>query len=265
MDQGKHKEFQRFCSAGCRDAAARAFKSKKVMAAVCCRDSVSTAFFSQLPGQMFAGVRLSTAFPLDKARDDLTREFLANKELTHMMIIDADVVAAPNLADLLLVDAPLVSAFCWIAGPFRGKFLPMPGIYHWTPSEENVFRTWSMNEVRKKMEAARLEGRPPVVDADLVGGGCWMVDRKTVEALEDPLGSWWRLTWEQGKKIRHGEDVYFYERARDAGLKFKVRLDVECGHMKSVDLRYFAHAVYGMLPPGFYEEIDAKEGGHDDA
>lgn len=233
------------------------------MAAICCKDSVATPFFASLPGSIFSAVRVSTKFPLDQARDDLTNSFLDNKEFTHMMIIDADVISPPNLSDLFLVDAPLVSAFCWIAGPFRGRFLPMPGIYNWTPDGDNSFRTWSMSNVRKLMETARLAQKPPVFDADLVGGGCWMVDRQTVEKLKDPLGSWWRLTWEDGKRIRHGEDVYFYERARDAGMKFKVRLDVECGHMKSVDLRYFAHAIYGMLPQDFYREIDEKEGGHD--
>lgn len=250
-----------FCSARCRDTALRVIKGKKVMAAICCRDSLHTAFFANIPGGIFEAVRISTTFPLDQARDELTRAFLANKEFTHMMIIDADVVSAPNLVDLFLVDAPLVSAFCWIAGPIHGQYMPVPGLYRWNPpGDDKRFTTWAMNDVRNAIMEANEAQRLPIVDADLVGGGCWMMDRRTAERTMDDHGSWFRLTWEEGKQIRHGEDVYFYERARALGLKFKVHLGVECGHMKNVDLRYMGHMIYGMLPPEFYEKLDSKEG-----
>jgi hypothetical protein len=263
-DLGENAVPGMFCCPRCKDQFERNVRSKKVMAAVCCRQSISTGTFASISGTVFAEIKVNTAFPLDQARDELMHAFLDNKELTHLMWVDSDIVLPPNLIDLLHIDAPLVSPLCWIGGPVKvGNntfYLPVPGLYRWNkPGEKNAFTTWSIANIKDAVHLARKENRHPVVDADLVGGGCWMMDRATAEKLQDEQGSWFRLTWQEGQKIRHGEDVYFYERARDAGMKFKVHLGVECGHMKEIDLRYFGHALYGMLPAEMYEKLDETE------
>ncbi len=250
-----------FCSLRCQDEYRRRISSRKVMCAIACRDYVSSSMFVSLPGPIFRTIRINSAFPLDQARNELMSYFVADRELTHLMWVDSDVILPPNLLDLFFVDAPLVAPLCWTAGFYMGYMLPMPSLYHWNPPEASRrFRSWSIDQVREALNGARAAGRLPIVETDLVGGGCYMIDRATALALRDETGEWFKLTWQEGKHVRHGEDVYIFERARERGLKFKVHLGVEVGHMKMIDVRYFAHVIYGMLPKVIYETLGKEVG-----
>lgn len=254
-----------FCSAACHDKYERTVASKKVLCGIVCRDTITTQTFTTLPGPIFSNIKVNTGWPLDQARNEIVRYFLNNKELTHLMWVDSDVVLPQNMHELLKIDAPCVAPLCWIGGPVKSPstgetfYMPIPGLYRWNENSSNtVFTTWSVQDIKEEVGKAKKEKRAPVVDVDLVGGGVWMIDRKTAEELTDNTGNWFRITWEENGKLRHGEDVYFFEGMRKRGMKFKVHLGVECGHMKQIDLRYFGHAMYGMLPSDIYENIDDK-------
>jgi len=269
-----------FCSPRCRDqwnrkkaelAASkiagkelqRKLESKRIMGAICCKDSVHLGMFQTIPGGLFEEIKVDTTFPLDESRNRLVDYFIENTTLTHLCWLDYDIVFPPNFAEFLAMDGDLTAPFCWVGGMVKEKFyLPMPGLYRWNDAAKGgkAFTTWSIGQVREAINDAGNHKQAPIVETDLVGGGCYMMSRKVAEEIHDDKNQHFRLTWEDQDtgRIRHGEDIYFFEMCRRAGLKFKVHLGVELGHMKPIDMRYFGHVIYGMMPQELYDGIEGQ-------
>lgn len=197
---------------------------------------------------------------VDQSRNAVTRAFL-DSDCDYLLWVDDDVVLFPagikELIDSIHTTrlnnlAPV--CFVVVDG------MPFPGVYHWR--DNHMIRTFSIDKWLRTRDMLAANGRRPIIQADLVGGGCWIGTKELYERTVDEHGEWWRLNWEdEGGNMRRGEDLYFFRRMENESIKFNVHLGVECGHMKPADVRAFMHIFY-FGPP---KDINSKKIGYTDS
>ncbi len=143
------------------------------------------------------------------------------------LTIDSDMTPRPETALQLLTvakqtGADIVSALCFDRHVFLPAFQAVPGE---TPYPE------TLAELRGVLEVAR------------VGLGCCLIRRRVFEALEAP---WFR---HPPALPGSGEDYDFCDRARAAGFRIVVDLNLECGHLTVLPVaREFAIALAKTRP-----------------
>jgi GT2 family glycosyltransferase len=173
-----------------------------------------TTYTMLLMRTLDAGIRVRIhqlwGAPLDRVRNNAVREMLAG-DYSHLFFLDDDVLAPPEaLLVLLARELPIVS------GLYPRRDEPHYPIILSTPKTPEGKYTFEF-PYRMKPPENRL------VECDVVGAGCLLVERRVFEALAEP---WFRLT----DKV--GEDVYFCMHAKHHG-GFPVYVDtgVDCLHI----------------------------------
>lgn len=174
-----------------------------------------------------------TGGPIDHVRNGIVEIMLKDKEATHLLMMDSDVLPPENIVDLLLsCSSPMATGI--VPLNFAGKIVS--GV-----SRKGCF-----------VESWQGEEEPFEVDA--AGTGIVLVERKVFEEMEYP---WFRF-----KDDRHGakmgEDIFFSHKAADIGYKYMVHPKALCGHMKKINLldivKMFNHVRDDIL-----EDIKEKE------
>jgi hypothetical protein len=166
---------------------------------------------------------VSVGSPVDYNRNQLIRVFLDEGEAyTHLFLLDSDVVPPMDVLERLhAMDAdvatgvyPLfLSGRCVIDVNFPEDIVEDHTMW---PSP------WPSGGVRECTRA---------------GMGCCLVKREVFKQLEDP---WFQFVMHGGGK-RTGEDVYFFQQARKAGLKTMVDTAIRCSHYHAgIDLKMIA-------------------------
>ena len=145
-------------------------------------------------------------------------ELFLRSDCTHLWMIDSD-VAPPRHLGLLEKDEPCINGIyqhfavpnltwdVWMELPNQ-KFAPIP------PRRWPADRWWA---------------------CDSVGGGCMVLQRQLLEALEPP---WFTIDYYDPPSHMHpiGEDFMFCRRLRQEGHKIWVDTHYRCHHIKSVSL-----------------------------
>lgn len=165
--------------------------------------------------------------PVDRARNQCVDWFLKQPlNLTHLFFVDADTVPPYDaLEKLLSVDKDVVTGLTpmlqhdkekdtW--GTMYNAFKPV--IYD--------------DEGNPKTEVVDISGG--IVPVHRFGGSCLLIKRKVFEKLERPYFKF--ELKDNGLDHVKSEDIYFADKARDAGFELWAHTGVMCGHYKQVRL-----------------------------
>jgi len=155
--------------------------------------------------------------PVDYARNNAVRLFLKNKVFTHLFFIDSDISSTIDTIDkLLALEAPLASGCCNVVG---GKGLvwaclnkDKSGVYH------------LLNDLPDNQKPFYCDGS---------GAGCLLIRRDVFDKIAWPWFQW--IERENGTQM--SEDVYFCQKANNAGLRVRFDPKVHCDHFKIVNLK----------------------------
>lgn len=189
---------------------------------------------SQLPDDLkIDSLRAINAqgFPIDAARNEVCRAFLEGGE-DFLLFLDADMRHPRDLlARLLRARKPLIS------GRYQMRRPP-----HHTVA------------MRKVGEGAReykaVEEQHGLIEIDAAGAGALLIHRDVLNAvqarneelavLEDaganPVQEWFRYQIGENGLRSVSEDMWFFERAKAAGVQAWCDLDAVCSHVASFEV-----------------------------
>ena len=155
--------------------------------------------------------------PLEVVRNNIVRRVLDTPDITHIMMLDSDVVPPDNIVDLLLeCDSPMATGIVPIY--LHGKILASVQILG---DDGNV--TW--------LKSFAQDGEP--FEVHNAATACILIRREVFETVPWP---WFKfeLINESGENI--GEDIFFGNKAREYGYNYVCHPAALCGHIKKVNL-----------------------------
>ncbi len=145
-------------------------------------------------------INLNVDRPIEVNRNIIANEFLKT-DCTHLLMIDSDVSALPNLIpDWLRHDRDIIGGYI----PIWNKELQHPRFFAY-----NI-----------------IDGKPVYINpkigfqkCDIVGTGAIMFKRKVIETIPNPR---FRQILDNDGRFKMGEDQYFVGLARNAGFEIYV-------------------------------------------
>lgn len=169
-------------------------------------------------------------FPVDHARNKMCRLFLDEDNGDYLLLLDADMKHPPNMAHRLLSHNKDVITARYVTRrpPFFTVAMRKVGD---GPTDYQA--------VDKLLSPAEMRGLVPV---DAAGAGALMISRKALLKMRAHLGSddWFRYQDGPDGLRSRSEDMWFFEKAKEAGYQPYLDCDLNCGHvaMFEVDHRY---------------------------
>lgn len=180
------------------------------------------------------GTRLTkvASRPADIARNEIIQKL----ERDWLFFMDADQTFAPGtLRKLLSWDLPIVSglyfkspgnpvphsykyAYQETTGPIKDAHFYSPLI---DPIAQFLFK--HTDEIKQNEAVVLPSKKEDLIECDGVGGGCLLIHRQVLDAIEPP----W---FEYNKGTFVGEDFYFCRKVQAAGFKIFTDPGVICGH-----------------------------------
>lgn len=191
------------------------------------------------------------AQPHDRCRNRLIARLLAEKEWTHLLFLDTDVVVESDTLDRLLShDAPIACAPVPILHRRYGPDGQRSGVTVGT--NIMVFDDPQMRGRIVEPDAAKVGYRNLDPDdmpdkpfpCDATGLGLCLIRRDVLEQLEEPWCAF--ATLPDDGFI--GEDIYFLRNCRRAGFDVLVDPSITCDHYKRLDLTHL-DLLYAEQPP----------------
>lgn len=176
--------------------------NKKIMILVPSRDMVHSNFalcLSQATKHLQAnGIEFETIFyhhtVISTSRQDLTKMFLES-DCDYAFWLDTDMAFAPETPyELLQHDLDIVGCNC------RMRVLPDP----WFVGRKNG------------QELITDDNSPDLEEVDLVPHAIVMIHRSVYESMTEP---YYTIKWKEETLTDIGEDMYFYDKAREKGYK----------------------------------------------
>jgi hypothetical protein len=154
---------------------------------------------------------------LPEKHNSLIRAFLGRRTLTHLLLLDSDMIFPPGMVPRLMGHAKDV------VGVLYAKRLP--------PFEVVGGRCNSPDSAVRSLWPQVYPLRPGegLQRADLVGGGVQLVHRRVFETIPPPWFEMPPTTINRGGHIT--DDYYFCEKVRAAGFELWCDTDLEVGHM----------------------------------
>jgi hypothetical protein len=142
---------------------------------------------------------------IDKARNALAEAALEVPGVTHLLWLDDDMVWPPDMPQRLFdLDVAVAGALY-----FHREGPPIPVPYEWADPDRQLVRSF-------------LDYPPDsVVTVGGLGMGATLVRADVFRALPPP---WFRSD-------ESGEDVYFFDRLRKAGIPAHLHTGIKCGHI----------------------------------
>jgi len=179
------------------------------------------------PGTIYS---LHRGSPFDVARNSIVDRFL-DSGAKFLFFLDSDVLPPDNALERLMShNLPIVSGLYYRRHIERPGKPPHPCMWKIVPPNVEMTCPTCAQKFRTKEGKYQPILNPPrnaLVEVDAVGAGCLLIHRRVFEKLERPYFRW-TLGWvEPGVS----EDLYFCERARDAGFRILVDTGVRCGHL----------------------------------
>ncbi|MCK9243666.1 MAG: glycosyltransferase [Candidatus Marinimicrobia bacterium] len=158
----------------------------------------------------------STGRPVDFNRNSLIRLFLSRKEFDYLLLIDSDIEPPLDCIErLLALDCPLASG-CYPVWMHRGL--------RWALMNKDSDRRYRLLE--------RLPSLTEPFEVDAGGAGCLLIRRDVFEKVKWPWFKW--IEFEDG--TQESEDVHFFRKCNEAGLRVKVDPKIICNHFKIMNL-----------------------------
>ena len=154
-------------------------------------------------------------YPVDLARNQIVKEFLKT-DADFLFMIDDDVIPPRNALEKLLFDDKDIVSGVYPAHTKDVDGRPQP------PAPLAI----------RDGEPVHGSGLEKV---DWGGAGCLLVKREVFEAIDKP---WFEFEFTEDHSLMTvSEDVHFFNLAKAQGFEVWADFDVQCGHVKMVDLR----------------------------
>lgn len=159
---------------------------------------------------------------IDRARNLLTQRAL-NDGCDYIMFIDADMILPPNAIDNLIdMNLPIASGLYFQKGK---PYLPVARLKRNEDDEDHRFlEDFEFGKIIKVAGA---------------GFGCVLIKANVFREIEYP---WFKFDWKEirGKLEQIGEDLYFCDKAKDAGYDTYLNTGIVCSHFGTeVDASHF--------------------------
>lgn len=173
--------------------------------------------------------------PIEWARNQCVRAFLADPYWKKLWFVDADMNPPFNALDLLDFDAPLVSGMTYI---WSGEKFSDDGFYVPPFMKINAFDYRpDHDDFRSRLPSA--DGK--TFECDASGAACLVIRRDVLETMPEP---WFRSPRDPYGATLRGEDLDFGLRAMKHGHKTLYVPRVQFGHLKEADLKQIC--TYGI-------------------
>jgi len=182
----------------------------------------------------FAYLRPDFPGRLEDVRNALVEQAIES-QCTHLIMIDTDeVFPSDAITRLLEHDLPIVG------GKVHRRYPPFDPILYRKVKELNGYTQVPDGE----WEQGGL------VEVDATGAGCLLMQTWIFREIQKP---WFRHippiydeNLEQVQKER-GEDIYFCEKAREAGFRIFVDTGIDIGHLGLLEINEHTYRLYKML------------------
>lgn len=169
--------------------------------------------------------------PLSRARNRIVRTFM-DSDATHLLWIDSDTMPPSDAVHRLFGH---LKEYEGQDDPTR--FDIMSGLY-FSRKKSGYYRPiafFKMDMENKEHNHVFMWGKN-TFQVDAIGMGFCIIPRYVFEKLEQPYYRWvsdpsWGYLKEDEGSLSFGEDMYFCEKARNAGYRIGVNPLVQCGHL----------------------------------
>jgi len=156
-----------------------------------------------------------TGRPVDYVRNGILRMFLS-KDFTHLMLLDSDVEPPLDCIErLLALDVPLATG-CYPVMMHQGL--------RWALANKDADQHYRL--------LARLESDSQPFEVDAGGAGCILIRRDVFDKVAWPWFKW--VENEDGSQT--SEDIYFFQKCNEVGLRMMVEPTVICNHFKEINI-----------------------------
>lgn len=205
-------------------------QKSKILIAVPTMGSINSLLVSQIMDWIAEGNRtkdynlmlyiLSCVSPIDKARNEIVKEFLES-DCTHIFWIDSDTIPKTDaLKKLLDRNEPIVSG---LTPMIRYDELKKD------TDSNGFYKVWNC----VGMDDKHLQPNTGVRYIRGAGGSCIMVKREVYESMKYPYYKHISQD-DSGKEIEISEDIFFIMQAIKAGYKPLCDTSVVAGHYKPI-------------------------------
>lgn len=173
--------------------------------------------------------------PVEYARNQCVRAFLADPFWKKLWFVDADMNPPFNALDLLDYDAPIVSGMTYI---WTGERWSDDGAYKVPFMKINAFDYQpATDDFQSKLPPKDAR----VFECDAAGSACLVIRREVMETMPEP---WFRTPRDPYGRTLRSEDLDFGLRCMRAGIRTLYCPKVQFGHIKEIDLAHIPK--YGM-------------------
>lgn len=193
-------------------------------------DSLSPRWLDFFSETIAPRILHNKAQPTDFNRNELVRWFLEREE-EWAIFVDSDVIPPRHVGQLTSHGKKIVSAL--VLQLVDG--LPRLTLYRrYEDLDVDLPTRGRGNYCWVGLDLLEKEGE--LYRVDVVGTGCVAIHREVFEKIGFP---WFRFREDEDGTL-HGEDVWFSERAREAGYSLYVDPSVQCVHERVVSLNEYA-------------------------
>lgn len=161
------------------------------------------------------------AVPVENNLNQVIKQFLAGN-WDFWINLDNDQAPLKNPIDLVFLDKDVIG-------------LPTPAVKFGQSGWENPFfwsvYAWDKEAASYKTYTYKPE-QGPIQEVDAVGAGCWVVARRVLEAVKQPM----LREYDEYGIVKQGMDLSFCSKARALGFRIYAHYEYLCRHYKEVDL-----------------------------
>jgi len=193
-----------------------------------------------LPTGFTWGVKFTIGKPVVQARTDLIKTAMRIKPKYVWLLDDDCCPPFDALINMIMADKDIVSGVVWSKSE-----PPQPQIYK-SPNEPAYFKFY--------------EEKEDVFPIDRAGLSCCLIKSKVFEKMPEP---WFAMRWKKQNseftQTSAGEDLFFFEKAKEYGFKAYAHKEILCDHLV---IQHPLHLSYpGQAPSGpkILKEIMPKE------
>jgi len=175
-------------------------------------------------------------FDIAVSRSKVVEAFLRATNCEKLILVDTDIVPYKCTEKSELLECSVnYNALNELLDKYYDY--PVVSIYHWSKKfEPNVYRIKSLKKYARDVyivdyEPLYLKPNTGIHEVDYAGIGITMIDRKVLEAVGFP---WFKIVYTKLRDDRNyelGEDVYFYMKLREKGIKAYVTTDIVALHV----------------------------------
>ena len=163
----------------------------------------------------------NSAIPTSSNMNKVVKNFLEGS-WDYWINLDNDQAPLKNPLDLVFLDKDVIGLPTPVfkIGQPETTYPFYWNVYAWNEEGQNFL------PFQVKKESGALQ------EVDAVGSGCWVVARRVLEAVKQPLN----VRFDEDGITKMGGDMSFCMKAKDAGFKIYAHYEYPCRHFKTVDL-----------------------------